>query len=97
MRAVCWPGIRDVRIDTVPDPRIEEKGDILIKITRLPSADRTCTSSTVSCLRQIQLPARSGTGHSIDAHDDGCNINVKLHFVSPCLKQNGSVSPRTSS
>ena len=34
MKALCWHGTRDVRIDTVPDPRIEDKGDILIKGNR---------------------------------------------------------------
>jgi threonine dehydrogenase-like Zn-dependent dehydrogenase len=33
VKALCWHGTRDVRIDTVPDPRIEDTGDILIKVT----------------------------------------------------------------
>lgn len=33
MRALTWHGKRDVQVDTVPDPQIEEPTDILVKIT----------------------------------------------------------------
>jgi threonine dehydrogenase-like Zn-dependent dehydrogenase len=33
MRALCWHGKSDVRVDTVPDPTIEAPGDAIIKIT----------------------------------------------------------------
>jgi threonine dehydrogenase-like Zn-dependent dehydrogenase len=33
MRALCWHGKNDVRVDTVPDPKIEEPTDAIIKIT----------------------------------------------------------------
>src|SRR5438270_3609902 len=33
MRALCWYGKEDVRVETVPDPVIENPGDVIIKIT----------------------------------------------------------------
>src|SRR5665809_68307 len=33
MRAVAWHGKRDVRVDSVPDPKIEEPTDAIVKIT----------------------------------------------------------------
>ncbi|ANI41660.1 zinc-dependent alcohol dehydrogenase [Mycolicibacterium vaccae] len=33
MKAVTWHGKRDVRVDTVPDPRIEEPTDAIIEVT----------------------------------------------------------------
>jgi threonine dehydrogenase-like Zn-dependent dehydrogenase len=33
MKAVTWHGKRDVRVDTVPDPKIEEPTDAIVKIT----------------------------------------------------------------
>ena len=33
MRALSWHGIRDVRVDTVPDPKIEEPTDAVIRVT----------------------------------------------------------------
>jgi threonine dehydrogenase-like Zn-dependent dehydrogenase len=33
MKAVCWNGIRDVRVETVPDPEIINPRDAIVKIT----------------------------------------------------------------
>src|SRR5436190_11411064 len=33
MKALCWYGINDVRIENVPDPRILDPRDAIIKIT----------------------------------------------------------------
>ncbi|WIX75565.1 zinc-dependent alcohol dehydrogenase [Amycolatopsis carbonis] len=33
MKAVTWHGKRDVRVDTVPDPRLEEPTDAIVRIT----------------------------------------------------------------
>ena len=33
MKALCWHATGDVRIDTVPDPTIQDPRDAVIKIT----------------------------------------------------------------
>ena len=33
MKAVTWHGKRDVRVDTVPDPTIQEPNDVIVRIT----------------------------------------------------------------
>ncbi len=33
MKAVCWHGKEDMRVDTVPDPKIEAPTDVVLKIT----------------------------------------------------------------
>jgi threonine dehydrogenase-like Zn-dependent dehydrogenase len=33
MKALCWHGKSDVRVDTVPDPTIQEPGDAIVRIT----------------------------------------------------------------
>jgi threonine dehydrogenase-like Zn-dependent dehydrogenase len=33
MRALCWHGKKDIRCDNVPDPRIEDAGDAIVKVT----------------------------------------------------------------
>jgi threonine dehydrogenase-like Zn-dependent dehydrogenase len=33
MKALCWHGTGDVRVDTVPDPVIENDSDVIVKIT----------------------------------------------------------------
>jgi threonine dehydrogenase-like Zn-dependent dehydrogenase len=33
MKALCWHGKGDVRVDSVPDPKIEDAKDVIVKIT----------------------------------------------------------------
>lgn len=33
MRALTWHGKRDVRVDSVPDPKIEDPTDVIVRIT----------------------------------------------------------------
>ena len=33
MKALCWHGKGDVRIDTVPDPKIQDPRDVVVKVT----------------------------------------------------------------
>ncbi|HEX6979781.1 MAG TPA: zinc-dependent alcohol dehydrogenase [Alphaproteobacteria bacterium] len=33
MKALCWHGKGDVRVDTVPDPGIEDPGDVIVKVS----------------------------------------------------------------
>ena len=33
MKALCWHGKGDVRVDTVPDPKIQDPTDVIVKIT----------------------------------------------------------------
>jgi threonine dehydrogenase-like Zn-dependent dehydrogenase len=33
MNALCWHGKHDVRIDQVPDAKIEDPGDILLRVS----------------------------------------------------------------
>jgi threonine dehydrogenase-like Zn-dependent dehydrogenase len=33
MKAICWHGTSDVRLDTVPDPKIVDPGDVVIRVT----------------------------------------------------------------
>src|SRR6188768_1406967 len=33
MKALCWHGKSDVRVDTVPDPKIQDSRDAIVKIT----------------------------------------------------------------
>jgi len=33
MKALCWHGARDVRIENVPDPQIENPRDAIVRVT----------------------------------------------------------------
>jgi threonine dehydrogenase-like Zn-dependent dehydrogenase len=32
MKALCWHGTEDVRVETVPDPRIQDSRDVIVRI-----------------------------------------------------------------
>jgi hypothetical protein len=51
MKAVTWHGVEDVRVDSVPDPRIEEPTDAIVRIT-----------STAICGSDLHLYSRDGPG-----------------------------------
>jgi threonine dehydrogenase-like Zn-dependent dehydrogenase len=51
MKALCWHGKADVRCDTVPDPKIEQPTDVIIKITS------TCICGSDLHLYDMYLPA----------------------------------------
>src|SRR5688500_1355253 len=33
MKALCWHGTGDVRVDAVPDPRLVDPGDVILQVT----------------------------------------------------------------
>jgi threonine dehydrogenase-like Zn-dependent dehydrogenase len=33
MKALCWHGTKDVRVDNVPEPKIADPGDVIVRIT----------------------------------------------------------------
>ena len=39
MRALCWHGKGDVRVDTVPDPKIQHPRDAVIKMKLIQVGD----------------------------------------------------------
>lgn len=51
MKALCWHGKADVRCEKVPDPRIEEPTDVIIKVTS------TCICGSDLHLYDMYLPA----------------------------------------
>ncbi|WP_439631250.1 zinc-dependent alcohol dehydrogenase [Gemmata sp.] len=51
MKALCWHGKGDVRCDTVPDPKIEDPTDVIIKVTS------TCICGSDLHLYDFYLPA----------------------------------------
>ncbi|HYH64557.1 MAG TPA: alcohol dehydrogenase catalytic domain-containing protein, partial [Urbifossiella sp.] len=51
MKAIVWHGREDVRCDTVPDAKIEEPTDVVIKVTS------TCICGSDLHLYDMYLPA----------------------------------------
>jgi threonine dehydrogenase-like Zn-dependent dehydrogenase len=51
MKALCWYGTNDVRVARVPEPKILNPRDAIVKITLTAICGSDCTSSTVSSRR----------------------------------------------
>jgi threonine dehydrogenase-like Zn-dependent dehydrogenase len=73
MKAVTWHGKRDVRVDTVPDPDVQEPTDAIIEVTSTnicgscshqPRCRRPCGDPVPNLLRQL-LYVRSTALHTV--------------------------------
>lgn len=51
MRAVCWNGKHDMRVEVVPDPEIVNPRDAIIRVTLTAIWGLTFTSTTDTSLR----------------------------------------------
>ena len=52
MKALCWHGKGDVRVDTVPDPKIEDPRDAIVRITSTRHLRlRPAPATTATCRR----------------------------------------------
>lgn len=39
MKALLWHGTHDVRVDTLPEPKIQDPGNVIVKITSTAMLD----------------------------------------------------------
>ena len=72
MKALCWHGKNDVRVETVPDPKIEDPRDAIVRSPRPPSAasdlhlttatSRRWSRATSSATSSWARSSRSGRG-----------------------------------
>jgi threonine dehydrogenase-like Zn-dependent dehydrogenase len=87
IKAVTWHGKRDVRVDEVPDPRIEQPTDAIVRITStaicgsdLPLVTDDSDPLGVEDLATHQLPLEEAPrGYEIfqKKEDDAINVVLK--------------------
>ena len=68
MKAVTWHGRRDVRVDDVPDPRIELTTDMVIRLT----TTAICGFCSTGCSLKIHLN-ESGEAINLTVATDGAS------------------------
>ena len=56
MKAICWHGTTDVRLDTVPEPKILDTRDAVIKVT-----STAICGSDIHCMTGTFLPWKAAT------------------------------------
>ena len=72
MRALCWHGKEDIRVDTVPDPQIRDPRDIIVKIssTAICGSDLHIYGGFVPSMEEGDIVGHEPTGEVVEAGGD---------------------------
>ena len=69
MRAVCWHGKHDVRVDTVPDPQIVSRGDVIVKValTSICGSDLHLYDGMIPAMKKGDILGHEFVGEIVEA------------------------------
>jgi threonine dehydrogenase-like Zn-dependent dehydrogenase len=108
MRALCWHGTQDIRCDSVPDPRIEDPGDVIIKVTScaICGSDLHLYDGYMPGMKSGDIMGHETMGEVIETGSEVTNLRVGERVVIPftifcgqcdqCRRGNYSVCERTN-
>ena len=85
MRALCWHGKGDVRVDTVPDPKIEHPRDAVIKITAcaICGSDLHLLDGYQPTMESGDILGHENMGEVIEFGSEVTNLKVGDRVVVP--------------
>ena len=85
MRALTWQGKRDVRVETVPDPTIEQPNDVVIKVTStaICGSDLHLYEVLGPFLRPGDILGHEPMGEVVEAGPDAGDLRVGDRVVVP--------------
>ncbi len=85
MRALCWYGKEDVRVETVPDPQILEPTDIIIEITStaICGSDLHLYDGFVPTMKEGDVLGHEPMGIVIEKGAAVTNLNIGDRVVVP--------------
>lgn len=92
MKAVVFHGIGDIRLDDVPDPRIEQPGDAIVRLTAsaICGTDLHMVRGTMSGMKPGTILGHEGVGVIEETGSDVRNLNVGDRVVIPSTIACGS-------
>lgn len=108
MRALCWHGKEDIRCDTVPDPRIEQGRDAIIKVTAcaICGSDLHLYDNCIPGMVSGDIMGHEFMGEVMEVGRDNHRLKVGERVVVPftiicgecdqCRRGNFSVCERTN-
>jgi len=72
MRALCWHGKEDIRVDTVPDPQIRDPRDIIVKIssTAICGSDLHIYGGFVPSMEKGDIVGHEAMGEVVEVGGD---------------------------
>jgi threonine dehydrogenase-like Zn-dependent dehydrogenase len=85
MKAVCWNGKHDVRVETVPDPKILNSRDAIIKITTtaICGSDLHLYNGYIPTMKEGDILGHEFMGEVVETGRDVTNLQVGDKVVVP--------------
>ncbi len=85
MRALCWYGTGDVRIENVPDPRIQDSRDAIIKITStaICGSDLHLHNGFQPTMEKGDILGHENMGEVVEIGSDITNLKIGDRVVVP--------------
>lgn len=108
MKALCWHGKKDIRCDTVPDPKIEHPRDAIVKVTTcaICGSDLHLFDGFVPGMKQGDILGHEFMGEVVEVGPQNRKLKVGDQVVVPfticcgecdqCRRGNFSVCERTN-
>jgi len=108
MKALCWHGKKDIRYDSVPDPRIEDGRDAIIKMTScaICGSDLHLFDGFMPGMEKGDILGHEFMGEVVEVGPENVKLKVGDRVVVPftivcgecdqCQKGNFSVCERTN-
>lgn len=92
MKALCWYGAEDVRVESVPDPKILNPRDAIIRITRsaICGSDLHLYDTYIPTLEQGDILGHEFMGEVVELGPAVKNLKVGDRVVVPlhhCVRQ----------
>src|SRR5690242_14906294 len=85
MKALCWYGYQDVRIETVPEPEIINPHDAIVKITStaICGSDLHLYDGVIPALKPGDILGHEFMGEVVDVGKEVTNLKVGDRVVVP--------------
>jgi threonine dehydrogenase-like Zn-dependent dehydrogenase len=85
MKALCWHGTHDVRVDTVPDPKIQDPRDAVIKITAtaICGSDLHLYDGLIPTMKKGDVLGHEPMGEVVEVGRDVTNLKKGDRVVVP--------------
>ncbi|MGE0700726.1 MAG: alcohol dehydrogenase catalytic domain-containing protein, partial [Hyphomicrobiaceae bacterium] len=85
MKALCWHGKGDIRYETVPDPKIEDPRDAIIKVTAcaICGSDLHLYDGVIPEMREGDVVGHETMGEVVDVGSANRNLKVGDRVVVP--------------
>ena len=85
MRALCWHGKGDVRVDTVPDPKIQHPRDAIIRITAcaICGSDLHLLDGYQPTMEKGDILGHENMGEVIEVGSEVTNLSIGDRVVIP--------------